>query len=261
MTEQEPPLIELTNATVMRGDRVALHDVTLRVGVREHVAILGPNGCGKSTLVKTLTRECYPLARCGPAVRIFGRQTWHLFDLRPLLGLVANDFHTGERSIPARDVVVSGFFGAVGLWPHLVPTEEMWARTEEVLQLLGAAHLAERDYDELSSGEARRVLIARALVHSPKALLLDEPSTSLDLSAQHELREAMRRLARQGIAILLVKHQLSDIIPEIERVILMKAGRIVADGPRTELLAQGPIENLFGVPVDISERDGYVHAW
>jgi iron complex transport system ATP-binding protein len=105
------------------------------------------------------------------------------------------------------------------------------------------------------------VLIARALVHSPKALLLDEPSTSLDLSAQHELREAMRRLANEGIAMLLVTHQLSDIIPEIERVILMKAGRIVADGPRSELLAREPIENLFGVPVDISERDGYVHAW
>ena len=261
MSVLQPPLIELANATVLRGGRVALDDISLRIGVGEHVAILGPNGCGKSTLVKTLTRECYPLARPQSSVRIFGKAVWHVFELRPLLGIVSNDFRTHDRSVSARDVVRSGFFSSVGLWPHQVVTGEMTRRAGEALELLAIQHLADRDFDELSSGEARRVLIARAIVHSPKALLLDEPSTSLDLFAQHELRNAMRRLAQAGIAILLVTHHLSDIIPEIGRVILMSSGRIVADGPRSEMLSRERVEALFGTPVDISERGGYVHAW
>lgn len=261
MSETLPPLIELCRASVMRGDRVVLHDVTLRVDVGEHAAILGPNGCGKSTLVKTLTRECYPLARPGSSVRLFGREVWNVFELRSLLGIVANDFKAPERSITGLEMVLSGFFSSVGIWPHQEVTGEMERKSIAALSQLEASHLAERDYHELSSGEARRILIARALVHSPKALLLDEPTTSLDLFAQHELRETMRTLAHSGIAILLVTHHLSDIIPEIGRIVMMKEGRIVADGPRGNLLARSPIESLFGVEVDLSERDGYIHAW
>lgn len=245
----------------MRGERVVIPDLSLKIEVGEHVAILGPNGCGKSTLVKTLTRECYPLARPDSSVRLFGNEVWNVFELRSLLGIVANDFPVPDRGVTGREMVISGFFSSVGLWPHHVVTAEMEEKAESALRQLEALHLAERNYDELSSGETRRILIARALVHSPKALLLDEPTTSLDLFAQHELREAMRRLAQAGIAILLVTHHLSDIIPEIERVILMKAGRIMADGPKRDLLAQDPIEQLFGVRVELSERNGYIHAW
>ena len=160
-----------------------------------------------------------------------------------------------------RELVIGSFFSSVGVWPNQRVTTQMEELADAALALMDATHLADRDYDELSSGEARRILIARALVHNPKALLLDEPTTSLDLSAQHELREAMRRLAQSGIAILLVTHHLSDIIPEIDRIVMIKEGRIVADGPRAELLAKKPIEDLFGIDVDIAERNGYLHAW
>ena len=256
-----PPLIELLNASVMRGDQIVLKQVNLRIEVGEHVAILGPNGCGKSTLVKTLTRELYPLARDGSHVRLFGREKWNVFELWSLLGIVSNHFPSPSRSLTGRDLVISSFFSSVGVWPNQHVTPEMEEKADAALAQSDATHLAHRDFDELSSGEARRILIARALVHSPKALLLDEPTTSLDLHAQHELREHMRRLARSGIAILLVTHHLSDIIPEIDRVVMMKAGQIVADGPRSELLTKDPIEKLFGIEVDLAERDGYVHAW
>jgi iron complex transport system ATP-binding protein len=257
----DPPLIELRDASVMRGLRLALRDISLRIEVREHVAILGPNGCGKSTLVKTLTRECYPLARSCMAVRIFGRESWDVFELRSLLGIVSNDFQTHGREVTGREMVLSGFFSSVGVWPHQSITASMEEKAAWILDFLSVSHLADRDYTEMSSGEARRLLIARALVHEPKALLLDEPTTSLDLAAQHDLRESMRRLARSGVGILLVTHQLSDIIPEIERVILMKDGRILKDGPKPELLRREPIAKLFGVNVDIAEREGYFHAW
>jgi iron complex transport system ATP-binding protein len=245
----------------MRGDRTVLHDVSIEIGAGEHVAILGPNGCGKSTLIKTLMRELYPLAREGTTVRLFGREKWHVFDLRALLGIVTNDFPDMAYTFTAREIVLSGFFSSVGIWPHHHVTPEMEKAAAEALKHLEADHLADRGYGELSSGEARRILIARALVHAPKALLLDEPTNSLDLFAQYELRETMRRLAKSGIGIILVTHHLADIIPEIDRVILMKAGRVVADGSKDSLLTADSMQKLFGIRVDVLNRDGYVHAW
>ena len=157
--------------------------------------------------------------------------------------------------------MLSGFFSSIGIWPNHHVTAEMRDKASGVLALLEAPHLAPKPVDEMSSGEARRVLIGRALVHGPRALLLDEPTTSLDLFAQHELRETIRKLAQSGIGILLVTHHLSDIIPEIDRVILMRDGKIVADGAKTELLTARSLKELFGVDVELAQRDGYYHLW
>lgn len=257
-----PPLIELRNVTVMRGENVALRDVSLRIGAGEHVAILGPNGCGKSTLIKTVTRECYPLAEDGSSVSILGQTCWNVVDLRSLLGIVSNDLMTQcTREITGFDIVLSGFFSSIGIWPNHHVTDAMREKAAQVLERLEAPHLSEKPVEEMSSGEARRTLIGRALVHDPKALLLDEPSTSLDLPAQHELRATVRSLARSGMGILLVTHHLSDIVPEIGRVIFMRGGRVTADGPKRELLTEHRLRDLFGVEVQLAERSGYYHLW
>lgn len=246
----------------MRGDKVVLDDLTLKIGVGEHAAILGPNGCGKSTFIKTITRECYPLYRDGSRIAIFGRESWNVFDLRSLLGIVSNDLMTQcTRDFTGREIVLSGFFSSIGVWPHHHVTPEMLRKSDEVLELLEAPHLAARNITEMSSGEARRVLIARALVHDPRALLFDEPSNSLDVSAQHELRLVMRKLAQSGVGILLVTHHLADIIPEIDRVILMRRGKIAADGTKEQVLTAERLSELFGVDVALTRRDGYYHLW
>jgi iron complex transport system ATP-binding protein len=252
----------MERVSVMRGEKIVLREVSLRIGVGEHVAILGPNGCGKSTLIKTISRECYPLVREGSRMAIFGRERWNIFDLRPLLGVVSNDWMTlCTREITGREAVLSGFFGSVGVQPYHCITPEIERRTAAILALLEIPHLAERTVTEMSSGEARRVLLARALVHDPRALVLDEPSNSLDVFAQHELRETMRKLARAGIGIILVTHHLADIIPEIERVILMRGGHIAADGHKRDVLTAPALAKLFGLPVDLTQRDGYYHLW
>lgn len=256
------PLIELKNVTVMRGESLALRNLSLSIGAGEHVAILGPNGCGKSTLIKTITRECYPLARPDSSVSILGKSAWNVVELRSMMGIVTNDLMTQcTREITGFDVVLSGFFSSIGIWEHYEVTQRMHARAHQVLDLLEAGHLADKRVDEMSSGEGRRMLIGRAMVHNPKALLLDEPSTSLDLFAQHELRETVRGLAQKGLGIVLVTHHLSDIIPEIERVILMHGGQIVADGPKAEVLTAARLKELFRVDVELAERDGYYHLW
>ena len=257
-----PSLLELRNIRVMRGQTPALDDFSLRIGADEHVAILGPNGCGKSTLIKTITRECYPVAREDSTMTILGEESWDVFSLRARLGIVSNDLMasvTGEAN--GRDVVLSGFFSSINIFSNHTVDPRHRQLADTALEQLGISHLAERPVREMSSGEARRVLIARALVHNPRALLFDEPCNSLDLAAQHTVRQAMRTLANSGIGIILVTHELADIVPEIQRVVLMSRGRIVADGPKEEMLQVEQLSKLFGVKVDLARRDGYYHLW
>lgn len=258
--QEQAPLLDLQHIRVMRGETVALDDFTLRIQCNEHVAILGPNGCGKSTLIKAITRECYPVIYQHSKMSILGRDRWNIFELRPLLGIVSNDWMTmcmGEAV--GRDVVLSGFFSSTSIFPNHVVTPEQEKLAADTLARLGVAYLADRSVAEMSSGEAKRVLIARALVHQPKALLFDEPTNSLDIAAQQELRRTMRSLANSGVGIILVTHELHDIIPEIDRVILMSKGRLIADGKKEELLTAERLTDLFEIPVEISRKNGYYH--
>jgi len=257
-----PALVDLKNVRVIRGDNVALDDFSLRINAGEHVAILGPNGCGKSTLIKTITRECYPVIREGSSMTILGQSRWNIFELRSVLGIVSNDLMqdvTGETS--GREVVLSGYFSSTRIFDHQTVEPLQRERADAVLERIGVRHLADRPVAEMSSGEAKRILIARALVHDPRTLLFDEPSNSLDVFAQHGLRETMRELAQSGIDIVLVTHHLSDVIPEIDRVVLMRNGKIQADGRKNDLLNPEEISRLFDIPVDITRRDGFYHLW
>lgn len=259
--------LELSNVNVARGDRMVLHDVNLSIRTGEHVAILGPNGCGKSTLILTMTCQIYPMVLPGMQVSIFGRERWDLTQLRKHFGVVGSTMYgqelPGERTAVTTgiDAVTAGFFSASTLWPNLVVTEEMRARAFEALERMEAMHLADQLVGEMSAGEKRRILIARALVHRPRQLLLDEPSNALDLAAQRELRETMRRLMAEGTGLLLVTHHLGDIPPEIDRIILMRQGRIVADGSRTELLTEARLSELFNAPIRIGRDEEWLHSW
>lgn len=195
-------------------------------------------------------------------VLIFGRNRWQIEQLRKHLGVVSAELPgRATAKTSGLDAAISGFFGSSTLWPQLEVTAEMRAAAIAVLALLEATHLADKLVGEMSAGETRRVMIARALVHQPKMLLLDEPTNALDLAAQRELRTVLRRVAQAGTGILLVTHHLADILPEIKRVILMAEGRIVADGSRDVLLTRERLGALFGVAVEIAERDGFLHSW
>src|SRR3984893_1582234 len=232
-----PALVDLKNVRIIRGDNVALDDFSLRVEAGEHVAILGPNGCGKSTLIKTITRECYPVVREGSSMTILGRDRWNIFELRSVLGIVSNDLIldcTSETS--GREVVLSGFFSSTRIFDHQSVEPEHHTRADAVLERLGVSHLAERPVAEMSSGEAKRILIARALVHDPQTLVFDEPSNSLDIYAQHGLRQTSRGHGESGIGIVLVVHPTSDEVEEIANVLLRRSGETQADGPKQALL-------------------------
>ena len=261
------PLIELKHLHVARGEQVVLHDVSLRVDAGEHLAILGPNGCGKSTLLKAMTRELYPLVKAETSVRILGRERWDLTELKRRMGVVSPEL-PGRPTLHTAgfDAILTGFFSSSTLWPNLTVTAAMRERAEEIVAQVGAEALREKLVGEMSAGEQRRVMIGRALAGASahgevQMLLLDEPSNALDLGAQHDLREMLRGLAARGVTIVMITHHIADILPEMERIVMMRGGRIVADGAKSELLTEKWLSGLFGREIAMTERGGYWNAW
>jgi iron complex transport system ATP-binding protein len=257
-----PPFLELEHVTVVRGERPVLHDINLTIATGEHIALLGPNGCGKSTLLKAMCCELYPLASPEARVSIFGRERWDLTELKRKLGVVQNEIPGRPMlKITGREAVLTGFFSSSTLWPNLTITPDMNTRTDSVLEQIDATPLRDKVFGEMSAGQQRRILIGRALVASSGCLLLDEPSNALDLAAQRGLRQLLISLAEQGTTIVHITHHIADIIPAIDRVIMMRDGRIVADGRRSELLTAPKLSELFGTEVHLVEASGIYHAW
>ena len=261
----KPPLLELTDAVVMLGGVRILDGLTLTIRGGEHTAILGPNGAGKSTLIKLLALEVYPLGHPGGAspIRVFGQDRWDVFALRAKLGIVSADLHdrfvrgNANGVLTGLEAVVSGFFATHGTFAHQRVTEPMRRAAMAALERIDAGRLAGATLDTMSTGEARRVLIARALVHQPEALVLDEPTRGLDLVARHAFMEQVRRLARGGTTIVLVTHHVDEIIPEIARVILLRRGRVASAGATADMLTASQLGHAFDASLQVNRSGGY----
>jgi iron complex transport system ATP-binding protein len=262
------PIFELIEATLVKDDRRVLDRLSLTIRAGEHTAILGPNGAGKSQLMRLLMHHERPLAPAdAPAsVRVLGNDNWNVFDLWTQVGFVSSDLHhqfvngNSEGQITAEAAVVSAFLASQGILRYGDVTEEMRAAAARALAVAGASHLARRRLNQMSSGEARRVLLARVLATSPKVLVLDEPTTGLDLVARHDFMERVRGVARAGTTLLLITHHVEEIVPEIGRVLLLRDGRIVCDGPTRSVLTPERLSEAFGHPLAIDLVDGYYHA-
>jgi iron complex transport system ATP-binding protein len=258
----QSPLLELAHAVVMRDGRAILAVDEFRISEGERLVVLGPNGAGKSTLIKLLTKEVLPLWADPPPVRFMGEPRYELREARKLLGVVsASAQDEAGVVLPARDVVLGGFFGALGVPHHVRVTEEQERAAEAALAELESAHLADRVMTTLSTGEARRVLFARALVHDPAVLVLDEPCAGLDPHAAYHVRAAVGTLAEGGRSLVLVTHHVEDIVPQIDRAVLIKSGRIVGDGPKKTLMTAEVLGGLFDIPVKVEEREGRYRLW
>ena len=254
----DTPLIEITHATVCRGDNRVFDDFSLTLSQHESVVILGPNGAGKTTLLKLLMREIYPLWRDHPVVRILGKERNDIWELRRQLGIISADLQENySPEVLGRQVVLSGFFSSVGVWGHHRLTDEQHQRVEAVLSQLDIQALADRAFGELSSGQQRRLLLGRALVNAPAHLILDEPTSGLDLSATFQYLQTMRELIRSGHTLVLVTHHIHEIPPEVTRVVMLNQGKVWADGKKTEMLTESRLSSLYGVDVRLVESAGW----
>ena len=252
------PLFQIHDASVVRGGKTILHVADFTLSEGEHVALLGPNGAGKSTFIQLLTREVFPLWREDPPVRFRGAARPRLADIKRALGIVSSTMHDQVRvHLPVIDIVVGGLFGTLGVPLRGEVGERDRALALSALDRLGIAGLAGRDVMTLSTGQVRRVLVARELVRDPQVLIFDEPCTGLDPEGMYHVRKTMGTLAAEGRSVVLVTHYPEDIVPAIERVMLIRDAEVFADGPKREVLTSGVMSDLFGVPLVVGEDEGW----
>lgn len=259
-----PPLFAVQGARVVRDGRAILEVDEFEIREGEHLVVLGPNGAGKSTLIGLLTREVLPLWTDPAPVLFRGEPRIEVAQARRLIGVVSSSWQEMVRAhLSVSDVVCGGLFGSLGVPPYLRHrvTAAHRAAVSDALGHVGISHLAERDMATLSTGEARRALVARALVHSPQVLVFDEPTAGLDPTAAWQLRDTMRRLAEGDRTLVLVTHHIEDIVRCVNRVVMMSEARIVADGSKEQLLTDDRLSELFGVRLEVEERDGEYRLW
>ncbi|MGV8921388.1 MAG: ABC transporter ATP-binding protein [Pseudomonas sp.] len=255
-------MIELNEVTAFQQQTQVFDRVSLKIGYNERVAILGPNGAGKSTLLKLINREIYPVERAGSYLKLFGNETVNLWALRSKIGFVSQDMQEDYTPYTsALDVVISGFFGAMGAHAHLQPSEDQVTLARTLMTQLCMDIDEQRMFQRLSTGQKRRLLLARALVHHPQALILDEPTSGLDMGASLGLLSLMRSFCGEGRAMIITTHHIDEIIPEIDRVILINHGQLIADGPKNEILTSEKLSDLYQTDLQVSENNGWYRCW
>jgi len=257
-------LIEFHNATIWRGSTRVFDNLTLTIPQHERIAILGPNGSGKTTLLKTINRELYPVVKDDSWVRILGRDRWNVWDLRKNIGVLSHDLHSRYTpTTTALEVVTSGFQSSIGIHGLLadrVSTEHI-ARAEAILATLGMQDFRATQLKSMSTGQQRRCLLARALVHEPETLILDEPTAGLDLAAGFDYLQQISRLASKGLNIVIVTHHINEIPPEVDRIVVLKEGVIVADGSKDDTLSGDLLSEVYEIPVRVANLDGFFVAY
>jgi iron complex transport system ATP-binding protein len=261
MNNAGSPLIEIERATVYQGDTCVFTDFSLSLQEGEHIAILGPNGAGKSTFLKLLAGEVHPVPNDETHIRLFGEERWNVWGVRKRLGMVSHDLqHHYMENVVGLKVVLSGYYASIGIYGHQDFTYAQIARAHGVMEELGVGYLTDRRFAEMSTGEQRRCLLGRALVHEPTVLVLDEPTSGLDLTATFHYLDMVRGHMQKGKTLLLVTHHIHEIPPEVERVVLLKQGKMLQDGEKCTVLTEANLSQLFDCPVSLAQANGWYQA-
>jgi iron complex transport system ATP-binding protein len=259
-----PPAAVAEDVTVRRGGRDILTGVSCELHSGRCTALLGPNGCGKTTFARVLTGHMFPTSG---RVEVLG-QTLGKTDIRTLrrrIGVVNPALDTAGGHVPgavvdgalsATEAVTTGFFGTVGLYDR--PSELQIERSRTVLAEVGLASRTDQRFEKLSTGEQRRAIIARALVHQPELLILDEPTAGLDLAGREQVLATIERLLAQKNppAVLMITHHVEEISPRTEQVLLMRQGVVAASGKPEQVMTPESLSQLFGCRVYVRRVHG-----
>ncbi|WP_059006507.1 ABC transporter ATP-binding protein [Streptomyces specialis] len=249
-------VLDVRDADLVRDGTALLHRVSLTVRPGEHWALLGANGAGKSTLLGLLGALTHPTRG---TVRVLGHELGRV-DLRTLRSYVGhvNPRHPLRSPLTVRDVVLTGLTNSVEPVPRWRPTAEQETEADRLVQLMGLGHRREARWPTLSQGERSRTLIARALMPSPRLLLLDEPATGLDVAGREQLVERLDtlRTAYPELASVLVTHHVEELPPGTTHALLLRDGRVLASGPADDVLTGELISVCFDHPVTLSRVEG-----
>jgi iron complex transport system ATP-binding protein len=239
---------------------LVLKEINLKINAGEHWVILGSNGSGKTTLLKLMSNDLYPNTHYEFKKQILGKEDWDIFDLKKHLGIITNDLHNdfkyNAQYSTGFEIVRSGFFASLGKIKHHVFTNEQNDKTKSIMKSLDILDLSEKKAKQMSTGELRKCIIARALIFNPKALLLDEPTSGLDIKAQLNFLDLIRKLTEK-LTIIIITHHLEEIIDEVTHVALIAENRIFKQGIKEEVLTSQNISKVFDLNVVLKKEQGY----
>ncbi len=254
--------LEMKSVSVVRNGKYILKDIDLTIANGENVVILGPNGSGKTTLIKLFSGEIRPYydGEGRSFMSIFGETKWNVFELRNKLGIVSMDLQNRfNNDVLVSDVILSGYFGSMDVFRNHTVTQDMVRAVYNAALRMGVEDKLERTIANLSLGEMRRVLIARALVSEPSMLILDEPMTGLDIVMKDAFRKMFDILTASGVNIIMITHELEDIPESVDRIIMLKDGEKIVDGKKTDVLTSENISNLFDADITVTKTDNSYH--
>ena len=245
-------LVQIKNATVYLRDTPALKSIDWTVRPDEHWALVGNNGSGKTTLLKLIFGELLPIN--GGTVYWFNNRTWNgLADIREQVGYVSAEYQENyDRNVTGSEVVESGFFASIGLWQTVNARQKQ--RAEECMHLLEIEYLAQKRFRSMSYGEARRVLLARALAHRPTLLVLDEPCSGLDIPTRERFLETLQKLS-QETQMIYVTHHIEEILPAITHVLYLKDGAIFRQGNKNAMLQDKVLSEALEYPLTLHKNN------
>ncbi|MEM9417941.1 MAG: ATP-binding cassette domain-containing protein [Planctomycetota bacterium] len=260
--------VDVRDAVLKRGATTILNGVSLTIGRGEYVALLGANGCGKTSLSRLLLGQLYPTSG---RVTVLGRTLGQtdVRELRQHIGVVnpttdstpgPGSFHINgavvDASLSVTEAVCTGYFATVGLYDR--PTLEQREHARAILQHVGLGHRLNHRFGVLSTGEQRRGLIARALVHRPELIILDEPTAGLDLAGCEQVLATIDHILRSPNppAVLMITHHVEELSPLTAKVCLMQKGRIVAEGHADQIITPESLTATFGCKVYVQKRHG-----
>ncbi|APW64720.1 ABC transporter ATP-binding protein [Poseidonibacter parvus] len=252
-------IIEFENINIGYDYRfLVLKNINLNIKEGEHWVILGANGSGKSTLLKLISNDLYPNTHYEFKKKIFGIEKWDIFDLKKKLGIVTNElqneFVYQARFASGYEIVRSGFFASIGKKEHHIFTKEQNEKTDEIFDYLDIKVLKDKKASLMSTGELRKCLIARALIYRPKALLLDEPTTGLDIKAQKNFLSLIKRLT-STLSIIIITHHVKEIIEDISHVALIADNCIYKQGLKKDILTSANISKVFDLDIELLSKN------
>ena len=252
-------LFEAHQVDLYRDQYQVFKDLNLTIKKKESVAILGANGSGKTTLLKAINREIYPASKPNSWLKIYGKINWDVWQLRSMISIVSDDLYLAyNRQTIGIEIILSGFYSSIGihgLLEHKITGHQI-KKAQDIIRLLNLTDLAKKPLSKMSMGQQRRCLLGRALVNDPQTLLLDEPTTGLDLTSTFRYLNILNILKNKGHNIILVTHNLHEINDDIDRVILLNKGRIIADGPKEEIITEENLSRTYEIDIGLSIIQG-----
>lgn len=259
--KQTNTIIDFENVHVNYGMTTVLKGINLKINSNENWVILGANGSGKSTLMKLFSHDLYPNTKYQFKKEIFGKDRWDIFELKKYLGIITNDLQNqllgyGSQAT-ALDVVLSGYYSSLGVFAHHDFSEEQIDEAIDALDFLGMKELQNKKISEMSTGQQRRCIIGRSLIHEPQAFILDEPTTGLDIKAQYSLICVLRELSKK-VPIVLITHNIEEVFPEITHVALIYKNTVYKQGKKEDILTSENLSEIFEIKIELQkENDCY----